>query len=518
MKIGKYALGLLLILGGSPVLADGPTLSGPVVLGEGPTDPGGLKMGIVADAQLQTRANYALVRGYRGKIEDWAIPVSIRPPALDWAARSILRTHLDQLKAGGAEAIFFLGDGANNGCHDELAAGLDLPLQARRNGVRTNDLGVLALLDTFRQEAGIPVYFAIGNHDILGAGSTSKGKRRAAFCADANGKNRALTKLDVIRITDRFNRGNEGLGSKWSYASSYSEGSGATSLDTLCGRARRQHRRWGCYLAARVDYQSAQGPVQFLLLDTNDWVNVSESSILGWDQEGLRGAMSFGEDRLGVASQTKWFERNASGPVSMRVALTHYDVTGLMKNIQGFALSSRSQQFMNLFITPQAPRKAVQNGAYVISGHTHNPEFVVAPRVFNVACGLLNCQPGNTFSVTELNVGSTTDSSNYSGLVRLLPSTNGPGSVYYSKVRTPEGACEAVAKDIEAKRFPNAFNGEQTGWKALGIDPDRIAWYRDFTFEQMQPMWANLDAYAGADATKANCIGLYAAELERRAR
>ena len=132
----------------------------------------GLRIGFVADSQLQTRSNYHRVGGYRGVIEDAAVQGAIRPPALDWSARAMLRSDLAKLAEQGAKVIFFLGDGANNGCYDEFARGF-----ADSEKLAPNDASVLSLLAEFRQKTRIPVYFVIGNHDILGAGSTS-----AAFC------------------------------------------------------------------------------------------------------------------------------------------------------------------------------------------------------------------------------------------------------------------------------------------------------------------------------------------------
>ena len=265
-------LGLLLLSAGVAGAAEPPRhISGQLSEAAAPEESSGPKIGVVADSQLQTRTNYAVVRGYRGEIEDWAVPVSIRPPALDWAARSLLRSHLAQLRAEGAEAIFYLGDGANNGCHDEFAAGFNEsgPLPP------PNDQGLLALLNEFRDDAKIPVFFVLGNHDLLGAGSTGDTGRRTAFCSDGKGGNPPLTKTQVIRLVNTFNRANAPFSPAWTYTSNFDE----RAIERSCGAdPARQHRSWGCYLAGRVDYRGSVA-AQFLLLDTNDWVNVSEFEI-----------------------------------------------------------------------------------------------------------------------------------------------------------------------------------------------------------------------------------------------
>jgi hypothetical protein len=214
------------------------------------------RIGIAADSQIQTRSNYALVRGYRGKLEDWAIPVSIRPPALDWAARSLLRSNLERQKEAGAKAIFYLGDGANNGCFDEFAQGFD-PVSGKVTG-EPNEIGILALLAQFRTEKHIPVFFVIGNHDILGAGSTSKEQNRIDFCADVTGhqSNHYLSKYDVITLTDQFNRMNAQIAPEWVYSSSFwtteSLAADEANIRRNCGiNPALQHLTIGCYLVVR---------------------------------------------------------------------------------------------------------------------------------------------------------------------------------------------------------------------------------------------------------------------------
>ena len=71
----------------------------------------GLTIGLLGDAQLQTRANYALVPGYRGAVEDAVVHVSIRPPALDWAARAMLQRHLEFCERAAQRPYFFLATG-----------------------------------------------------------------------------------------------------------------------------------------------------------------------------------------------------------------------------------------------------------------------------------------------------------------------------------------------------------------------------------------------------------------------
>ena len=100
----------------------------------------GLRIGFAADSQLQTRSNYNSVFGYRDRLAEFVVKTAIRPPALDWAARSMLRESLERLRVQKVQAIFYLGDGANNGCYDEFALGFQDGVMPDRNSV-----GVLAL-------------------------------------------------------------------------------------------------------------------------------------------------------------------------------------------------------------------------------------------------------------------------------------------------------------------------------------------------------------------------------------
>ena len=489
-------------------------LSGTVQKESTRPDAQGLLIGIVADSQLQTRGNYNNVFAYRGRFEDAMVAVSIRPPALDWAARSLLRTHLEQLQSRGARVVFYLGDGANNGCFDEFAAGFDTSGER----ARPNEEGVLAILDEFRRSARIPVYYVLGNHDFLGAGSTSRSRRRTRFCEEQRpGRtNRPLNKFEVIQLTDAFNQRNSHFAG-WSYHSSFENGD---RTGGACGSIPDfQPRQWGCYLAATVDYRAAGGDIQFLLLDTNDWASVTRSAIGSIDQEGLRGAMSFGSrPPSDTPSQTSWFERHARSFVAMRVALTHYDVPGLRKNVPFLGrISRRSQRFMDIFSRPGQPRRPNQQAAYVISAHTHRAVLDQSNRPFIIRCDDVGdgCGPAQRLSVSELNVGSTTDYSNYATLVRLEPHRDASGSLFYDRLDLDSSMCRAIYADIASHSFPNPVDSTDTGLLALGINVDSRFSYRRFDYTAVQSVWANLESYVQQDRSRANCIGLLAAALEK---
>lgn len=515
----RYLAILLLLITADRAPAQVTHLSGRMESGEAPAGAQGPLIGLVADSQLQTRQALGRVFAYRGALEDRFAEVAIRPPALDWSARSLLRWHLTQMSARRVEAIFYLGDGANNGCFDEFAGGLDAARADRDRIVAPNDQGVLAILDSFRSDTGIPVYFVIGNHDFLGAGNTSITRVRRDLCrGEAGSSNRPLTKFDVIHLVETFNRANDRLGASWDYASSFAA-SGSQSTEELCGSDEGQHRRWGCYLAARVNYRGAGPAVQLLLLDTNDFVGVTQSAVLGAEFEGLRGAMSFGDPQGGVPSQTRWFEQNAGNQVAMRVALTHYDLRSLRKYVPMIPrpVGIWSQQFINLFTRPGTPRQPAQDAAYVISAHTHATDHNLRRPIFSIRCRIIypNCRGAARFSVNELNIGSTTDNTNYSTIARLVPSTTGGGgSIHYARIPTSTAGCDLVHTDIEGRSFPHPVARNREGWKALGIDPRSPRNYRRFSLADIRNVFANLSEYAGADEARSRCIALRASAIE----
>lgn len=455
-----------------------------------------LSIGVVADSQFQTLGNFENVLGYRGRFEDAAVWVSIRPPVLDAAARSLLRTHLETLRSRGAKAIFFLGDGANNGCHDEFSV----------DSANPGEEGVLRILDEFRTASRIPVYFVLGNHDFLGAGSTSQSRRREVFCKETRKgrSNWALSKLDVIRAVDIFNRKNVFEG--WRYHSSL--GDGMATARSCGNNPDLQPRTHGCYLAARVDYIHAGSAIQFLLLDTNDWVDVSRSGLGYIDQEGLRGAMSFyDDDRFELPSQTRWFELNASEPVAMRVAMTHYNVSALQKKVPFLgAVANYTQRFMDLFTAPGMRRAVKQDAAYVISAHTHRPMHRERTTTIRVRCDKTEdgCAPTQRFSIEELNVGSTTDFSNYSTLVHLAPGQ--AGEVFYERAEIDVSGCKAVYDELDRQNL----------WAELGINRRKRHNYRNFTEDQVRAVWRNLAKFSNGDQARANCVARYAAALEKK--
>ena len=65
---------------------------------------------------------------------------------------------------------------------------------------------------------------------------------------------------------------------------------------------------------------------------------------------------------------------------------------------------------------------------------------------------------------------------------------------------------------METFPFERSFRGATRGWKALGIDVEKS--YRDFSFEELPSLWANLEEFVNGDPNVARCVGHYASAIE----
>jgi hypothetical protein len=465
-------------------------------------------IGIVADSQLQTRVQNREVRIWRDRLAERLEDVAIRPPALDWSARYLLEARLGQLVEGGAKAIFFLGDGANNGCDDEFLNGFESAAD-----VAENDRGVLRLLDDFRSASKVPIYFVLGNHDFLGAGSTSQVKSaRLPLCDDrAEAPNRPLSRYEVIEAIDRFNRGNESFRAGFSadYVSSFGAQMRQHCLRGKTPPIKNEHRRQGCHYAAVLDYPSSRAPIaQLFLVDTTDYVDVAPFKPFGKQLESVRGATSF----RGPLSQTHFFRRHAdrAGTIPLRLALMHYPVDALTLRgapVVGWLLGipGYSQRFLDLFVVEPgggAQPHPRQRDAFVLSGHTHEP---AAPRLTRYKAF------GGRYSIGELNVGSTTDYPGHAALVRVLPPAAGGdrSALEYLVVQLAEADCAPVYAQIDDETWKSRF----------GIDRQAPKNYRYFGAERKQSVFDNLTDFVRRDSPagrllKARCIGEMSAWVE----
>lgn len=450
--------------------------------------------GFVADSQLHSRETRDDANWLRGKRQDELIKVTLRPPALDWAARGLLRDYLNDLADRDVAAIFFLGDGANNGCGDEFLGGYGDDAQ-----IAESEKGVLRVLHDFRSERRIPVFFILGNHDFLGAGSTSDVQHHSELCGvgDQNSNQKILSKFDVMTYTDKFNRESaSGLyGGTWNYESSLN-----AETEEYCGKNFGQQRRRGCYLAATLVPKNQEAEqLEFLLLDTADFTDVSRSGVGRFELEGSRGAMSF-IDRDGIISQTTWFKENTTENGGAKIALTHYPVAALPRVLPFIgSLSKKSQRFMDLFVSSDFNAK--QREGYVISAHTHTPSNIVGLSKFWLKCGRFSCTD-DTAKISELNIGSTTDFPTSATIARLADQ----GGLEFEEINLTRARCEQVNAAIIASG----------GWYQTGIDPLEPHNYRDFPNDDHNrtDIYEYLDQVSERVDDVSRCVGLWASELE----
>lgn len=466
-------------------------------------------IGIVADSQLQTRVQNAEIPIWRDARSDTYLEdVTIRPPALDWSARYLLEAHLKRLVQGGAKAIFFLGDGANNGCHDEFLNGF-----GTRAKMEENDRGVLRLLEDFRLESGVPVYFVLGNHDFLAAGSTSQVKSaRRPLCDDEPNKpgaNQPLSRYEVIKAIDEFNRANAGFADGFAadYVSTFGSEMRQHCLGSNAPPIKNEHRRRGCHYAAVLDFPNSRAPVaQFFLVDTTDYVDVMPFKPFGKQLESVRGATSF----KSPLSQTAFFRRHAdrAGRIPLRFALMHYPVNALTLRrapIVGKLLGvpGYSQRFLDLFVADPgdgAPPRLRQQDGFVLSGHTHEP---AEPRLTDYKAF------GGLYSIGELNVGSTTDHPGHAALVRVARPAGARATLEYRVVQLSEDECDPVYAAIGNDMWKTDF----------GIDFESPKNYRRFSAGDKKAVFDKLADFVARDTRemrllKARCIGRMSSWVE----
>lgn len=455
-----------------------------------------ISFGTISDTQIQNRQAWAARNLLRSPQADRRIPVTIRPPVLDLAARTLLRAHLDEQQKRGVSAIFYLGDGANQGCISELAS------------TAPGDEGIFPILAKVRQHSGLPIFFVLGNHDFLAAGNTENQIQHAGLCG---GESNIATKAQLIRMADDFNRASAAQAG-WTYRASTTD-----ALEANCSGPEqaelRQSRRQGCFYAATLDVARGAKRYRFVLLDTNDYADVSRNRVLRWggntalttDFEGLRGAISFRE----ATSQTSWLaeqgrkSREAGQRPDVLVALTHYNITDLRRMVK-VPLSRKTQLLGNVFVDQAGAFYGER--AFVVSAHTHTE---------TTATYATTITEGKKALVTldEVNIGSTTDHPSLSAVLELVPSPRGL-AMAYEPITLSRAGCEQVRDELAAAQFPRAFLGNTTGGRAIAFDAADPLLYHQVTQDNVADVFANIDWFIGSSSKRAICLGLMASAIE----
>jgi hypothetical protein len=398
-------------------------------------------IGVVADSQFNT-LNPAGWNLWRRGPSDWLVDVAIRPPALDFTSHYLLRSILAKQVDAGAEVVFYLGDGANNGCQDELVGRADV------DGID----GIFTVLRQARARYRIPIFFILGNHDYLGAGNTSAflSTRQVLCNAKRAGRNAPLSKLDVMRLLHEFNAESAALDERWDYRDSWD----ARALARACNgggrlRQRNQHLRRGCFLAGRLFDRRTRR--EYFLVDSNDYVDVPGGRLLA----GRRGAVSFHDDE-GSPSQVTWLVDHAEPDAGVRVILSHYDVATINAGDDRGPYHHRLRPLVR-------DRRTLW-----LSAHTHWPELRRADHRFG--------RRDQRVVALETNLGSTTDYPAYGLLTDIADDPARRAATFVAETEvfaiTPD-RCETVLADMSrviagADYFP--FRRHTRGLGLFGLD------------------------------------------------
>ncbi|MEO0437329.1 MAG: hypothetical protein AAF098_10510, partial [Pseudomonadota bacterium] len=202
-------------------------------------------IGLVADSQLQTSAVHRNTSYLNSVLSDYFINVAVRTTAQNTLSEIGLTSLLQELTDSGAEIVFYLGDGLNNGCTDEANRFFDILRAAQQT---------------------IPIFMAIGNHDYLAAGNARSQPIRLDLCGTGN---RPLSKAEMIRRIHELNQTSfekyrDTILAGYSFASS-------VGTDFLECPSTRQDSAPKCFYAATL----LGAKHDIVIMDTSHYENVS---------------------------------------------------------------------------------------------------------------------------------------------------------------------------------------------------------------------------------------------------
>ncbi len=374
----------------------------------------GLRIGLLADTRIATEQNLSLL----ARDGRTARPTSTRrPPALERLAPDMLTYALRRLiDEQDVALILYLGNGAENGCSDELNTVFEI-LERFRRGEGT------------RKGTPTPIFYVIGNHDYLGGGYTPAMPDRNRLCFDSpvaldTRLNTPVDKFTLLTRIHAFNQANfdgsipgmEQVAAAWRYIDSYDE----KRLYEACvirDRGRYQHVKAGCYLAGKLIYKDGS---EILLVDSSDYYDG------GHDRGGFAGAPVFKKSWYGLTgwistrgpgdpeaecsaedppliSQVQWYRcQQTEQPPPVRIVAAHYPPYSLSPIARVVLNNQDTLCALSPLLLPE-PR----HGNFWFSALTQRPRSNTTIR-FDL--GLCLGEPeSRDLEIGTLNIGSTVD-------------------------------------------------------------------------------------------------------------
>jgi hypothetical protein len=295
---------------------------------------------------------------------------------------------------------------------------------------------LFAVLEEHRKESQIPIFMVIGNHDYLGAGSTSDPLMRFLLLNRVRPEqvpplpatyNRSLSKYDVLRRISEFNRASSDLAANrlFHYVDN------GDTLDPHLDHGS------GLYLAGRlVCPKGGDKTVEIFLADTSDYVDTSikpEVTVLDpfiprWDLYGMQGSVS-SRDRESTSggkrvSQITYFRDTPAGPPpDFRFVASHYPPDNLdrkrndiptswhfelLNMLHGAWETVETTVFGSPYANQYLQHWRIEGKAnYWLSAHTHRRTMKHPGQGKARVGGITALVTGDSFR--NINVGSTTD-------------------------------------------------------------------------------------------------------------
>lgn len=371
----------------------GPVLALAIVAGcsgietrRGAVDAGeGLRLGVLADTQSTTleKTSGYLFRTMRA---DAVENVAIRTAAQEFLSVDQLGYLLGDVASRGPDAVLYLGDAANSGCADELAK-------------------VFGVLSAARESSGIPIFFAVGNHDYLATGNQASPEQRSLACG---GKDYD-TKAELVVRASVFNRESwERFAKPGGMFRAYTDS--VDAVNAIAGHGCRASEPLqqvdGCFYAAVLAFEKQGRKGELILVDTSDYESlVLNPAWLGgptWAEgRGLRGGVSYSAD-----GQNGWI-------------LAHTDDSGLEFRYLASHYPTRDLNWFNLPSGRIGDLLAEGARNVWLSAHTHQPDPddpVVRGLSYSGPWGL----GGHSPPYDEVNTGSTTDHRAHGSIVEFV--------------------------------------------------------------------------------------------------